>query len=139
MKLFQPPNPDAPVQTNPDGSPLPPVIDTKKRLVSEFYDEIVFYEPSALMQQMLNTVQPATSGSFSHDTDCELIIIYNSIKFDFIFHFLVEEKKIKSLQHILDTRTKVKAEIAQLKEKLQETRDKITDYKKVMSALNPQA
>ena len=57
---------------------------------------------------------------------------------NFGFIFLVEEKKSKSLQHILDTRTKVKAEIAQLKEKLQETRDKITDYKKVMSALNPQ-
>lgn len=71
LKLFQPPNPDAPAVTNPDGTPIPPVIDTKKRLVSEFYDEIVFYEPSQLMQQMLNTIQPVTSGSWSHDTDCE--------------------------------------------------------------------
>jgi cell division protein FtsB len=57
------------------------------------------------------------------------------------FHFsnLVEEKKVKTLEHIQETRTKVKAEIGRLKEKLQETRDKITEYKKIMSAQNPQA
>lgn len=73
LKLFQPPSPDAPTITNPDGTIAqpPPVIDTKKRLVSEFYDEIVFYEPSQLMQQMLNTIQPVSSGSWAHDTDCE--------------------------------------------------------------------
>lgn len=57
------------------------------------------------------------------------------------FHFmcLVEEKKVKTLDHIQETRNKVKGEIARLKEKLQETRDKITEYKKIMSAQNPQA
>lgn len=73
LKLFQPPSPDAPVITNPDGTIVqqPPIIDTKKRLVSEFYDEIVFHEPSQLMQQMLNTIQPVTSGSWVHETDCK--------------------------------------------------------------------
>jgi YEATS domain-containing protein 4 len=73
LKLFQPANPDAIPILNPDGSVVPPtpVIDTKKRLVSEFYDEIVFHEPSQMMQQMLNTVQPVTGGSWSHDTDCK--------------------------------------------------------------------
>lgn len=71
LKLFQPPSPDAP-PTTPETPPPPPVIDTKKRLVSEFYDEIVFYEPSQLMQQMLNTIQPVSSGSWTHDTDCML-------------------------------------------------------------------
>lgn len=61
---------------NPDGTQVPPpqptgIIDTKKRLVSEFYDEIVFHEPSQLMQQMLNTIQPVTGGSWAHDTDCK--------------------------------------------------------------------
>jgi hypothetical protein len=51
--------------------------------------------------------------------------------------FLVEDKKIKSLDHILETRKKVKAEIAQLKEKLQQTREKITEYKE-NAAINTQ-
>jgi YEATS domain-containing protein 4 len=70
LKLFQPPSPDAPTVLNAEGA-VTPVIDTKKRLVSEFYDEIVFYEPSQMMQQMLNTIQPVTSGSWTHDTDCK--------------------------------------------------------------------
>lgn len=45
----------------------------------------------------------------------------------------VEDKKVKSLEHILETRKKVKAEIAQLKEKLQTTREKIAEYKDVAS------
>lgn len=66
--------------TNADGIvvPPPPVIDVKKRLVSEFYDEIVFYEPSQLMQQMLNTIQPVTNGSWVHDTDCKTLNSFQS-------------------------------------------------------------
>ena len=82
LKLFQPASPDAP-NTNPDGTPI---IDTKKRLVSEFYDEIVFYEPSQLMQQMLNTIQPVTSGNWAHDTDCKL----RFISYQFLFIFLIK-------------------------------------------------
>ncbi|CRK99875.1 CLUMA_CG013178, isoform A [Clunio marinus] len=121
LKLFQPPSPDAPAITNPEENAVqpPPVIDTKKRLVSEFYDEIVFHEPSQMMQQMLNTIQNVTSGSWTHDTD-------------------FEEKKVKSLEHILETRKKVKAEIAQLKEKLQLTRDKIAEYKQLNAGQNTQ-
>lgn len=80
LKLFQPPNPDAPPITNPDGTIVQPplVIDTKKRLVSEFYDEIVFHEPSQLMQQMLNTIQPVTSTSWVHETDCKFL--FNVVK-----------------------------------------------------------
>jgi predicted nucleic acid-binding Zn-ribbon protein len=36
---------------------------------------------------------------------------------------------VKSLDHILETRKKVKNEIAQLREKLQQNRDKIAEYK----------
>ena len=51
--------------------------------------------------------------------------------FFLIFH-TVEEKKVKTLEHIQETRIKVKAEIAQLKEKLQQTREKIAEYKEAM-------
>lgn len=46
-----------------------------------------------------------------------------------LFSFAVEEKKVKSLEHIVETRQKVKTEIATLKEKLQKTREKIAEFK----------
>lgn len=55
-----------------------------------------------------------------------------------LIFLLVEDKKIKSLDHILETRKKVKNEIAQLKQKLQQTRDKIAEYKELAAANNPQ-
>lgn len=77
LKLFQSPisvdanNPDS-QQPNSivTAPPLASIIDTKKFLVSEYYDEIVFQEPTQLMQQLLNNVQPISSGSWTHDTDC---------------------------------------------------------------------
>lgn len=79
LKLFQPPSSGS--NSTEETPTPPPVIDTKKKLVSEFYDEIVFYEPSQLMQQMLNTINPASTGSWSHDTDCKFI--------NYFFEFLI--------------------------------------------------
>lgn len=136
LKLFQPPSDSStPTIDVPPTTTNPPIIDTKKRLVSEFYDEIVFYEPSQLMQQMLNTIQPVSSGSWTHDTDCkqtnEQNCFADNLKFSSIF-IIVEDKKVKTLDHIQDTRIKVKAEIAQLKERLQQAREKIAEYKELM-------
>ena len=46
----------------------------KKSLVSEFYDEIIFQDPNALMQHLLNSTKPLTTGVWRHDTDCEYSI-----------------------------------------------------------------
>lgn len=43
----------------------------KKNLVSEFYDEIIFQDPSALMQHLLNSAKPLTTGVWRHETDCK--------------------------------------------------------------------
>lgn len=45
-------------------------IDSKKGLVSESYEEIVFQEPTQLMQHYLTNVQTITNGAYKHDTDC---------------------------------------------------------------------
>lgn len=129
LKLFQPQSPDAQTPAIADGTPPPPppppVIDPKKILVSEFYDEIVFHEPTQLMQEMLTQVQPVTNGTWTHDTDCKCFYEF-AIKWSLLTTLsLVEEKKVKSLEHILETRKKVKAEIALMKEKLQKTRELI--------------
>lgn len=42
----------------------------KKSLVSEFYEEIVFQDPTALMQHLLSSNRPMTLGAWRHNTDC---------------------------------------------------------------------
>lgn len=62
LKLFQ-----SPIV---EGEVLPQ--DTKKGLVSESYEEIVFQEPTQLMQHHLNSTKPNTVDEWEHDTDCKL-------------------------------------------------------------------
>jgi YEATS domain-containing protein 4 len=64
LKLFQSPNESEVVSSS-----------DSKGLVSESYEEIVFQEPTQLMQQMLTNVQPMTSGEWFHDTDCNYFAI----------------------------------------------------------------
>ena len=49
----------------------PDVIVGKKPVVSEFYEEIVFQEPTVMMQQLLQNVRALTTSPVKHDTDCE--------------------------------------------------------------------
>lgn len=50
----------------------PPEVQVgKKNLVSEFYDEIIFQDPTALMQHLLSSTKPLTTGIWKHDTDCK--------------------------------------------------------------------
>ncbi|XP_019535636.1 YEATS domain-containing protein 4 [Aedes albopictus] len=101
LKLFQSPILDGEVSHQLEG---------KKELVSEQYEEIVFQEPTQLMQQLLTNVQPVTGGSWKHDTD-------------------FEEKKVQSLENIIETKAKVKSEITLLKDKLKLARETITKFK----------
>lgn len=82
LKLFQ-----SPVV---DGELTSTNLDNNKRmgaanvhLVSESYEEIVFQEPTQLMQHFLINVQPLTSGSYTHDTDCKCYNIYFSKYYNF--------------------------------------------------------
>jgi YEATS domain-containing protein 4 len=122
LKLFQSPLHEGEVSSS----------DSKKGLVSESYEEIVFQEPTQLMQQLLTNVQPMTNGVWKHDTDCEWeghTFADDSLSNLCSVSLVVEEKKIKCLENILDTRTKVSAEIASLKDKLTLARETIKQFK----------
>jgi len=64
-------------------------INVKKYLVSEFYDEIIFQDPSAMMQQLLTNTRQLTICSYRHETD-------------------FDEKREKTLNTILSVKSKVK-------------------------------
>ena len=52
----------------------PDAIVGKKPVVSEFYEEIVFQEPTAMMQQLLQNVRMLTTSPVKYDTDCKFEI-----------------------------------------------------------------
>lgn len=60
LKLFQSPVVDGEISLN----------DGKRALVSESYEEIVFQEPTQLMQHYLTSIQPLPDNHWKHDTDC---------------------------------------------------------------------
>ena len=66
LKLFQSPIVDGEISS---------ALDNKKGLVSESYEEIVFQEPTQLMQHYLSSVQPITQGQYKHDTNCKFILV----------------------------------------------------------------
>ncbi|XP_055378672.1 YEATS domain-containing protein 4 [Condylostylus longicornis] len=102
LKLFQSPIVYSEINSS--------ISDNKKGLVSEQYEEIVFQEPTQLMQHYLTKVEPVTTGTYKHDTD-------------------FETKKVKTLENIVEVKGKVKNEIAILKDKLKIAREAITKFK----------
>jgi len=92
----------------------PTIAASKKQLVSETYDEIIFQEPTLLMKTFLDDVRPWTASPWKHETD-------------------FEEKKKHSMGQITTAQTKVKAEIQDLKEKLKIARETIDKFKEAVS------
>lgn len=64
LKLFQSP---------------PEAQNGKKNLVSEFYEEIVFQDPTQLMQHLLSSTRPITLGAWKHETDCDYYFVIYSL------------------------------------------------------------
>lgn len=88
----------------------------KKNLVSEFYDEMIFHDPSPMMQQLLTSSRQLTLGPYKHETD-------------------FEEKKEKTLHAILSAKNKIRYEINDLKERLKQAKEAIAKYKGEISNL----
>ena len=77
---------------------------------SEFYDELVFMDPTVKMHRLLTHPKMSTIAVAAHKTD-------------------YEEKKVQDLQKIMAAKKKVKQEIAELKARLAEAKENITKLK----------
>ncbi|GAB6019315.1 YEATS domain-containing protein 4 [Chamberlinius hualienensis] len=82
----------------------------KKNLVSESYDEIIWHDPSPVMQQFLTTTRPFAVGPYKHDSD-------------------FEEKREKTLNTILSAKNKIRYEISDLKDRLKQAKESIAKYR----------
>jgi len=86
----------------------PSIIAGKKPLVSEFYDEIVFQEPTQTMYNLLHTSRVPKIGP--HDTD-------------------FENKRERTLKSLNSARDEVRAELSDLKECLKEAQELMHKFK----------
>nr|CAG4641106.1 EOG090X0B3F [Eulimnadia texana] len=91
-------------------------VGAKKPVVSEFYEEIVFQEPTTLMHNLLQIEKPMDSGFVEHDTD-------------------FEDKKAKTMEAINEARTKVNVEIDELKRRLQLAKETIHKFRDEVQTL----
>lgn len=82
----------------------------KKSLVSEFYDELVFNDPTVMMQHLLNNTRSLSIGPYKHDTD-------------------FDEKKEKTMAKIENSQKKIRFEITELNERLKQKRMTIQKLK----------
>ncbi|KAI1291767.1 YEATS domain-containing protein 4 [Halotydeus destructor] len=94
--------------------PVSKAINVKKSLISEFYDEMIFQDPSAMMNQLLTNTRQLTLGSYKHEVD-------------------FEEKREKTVASLVTAKNKVRHEVADLKERLKQAQDMIGKYKEEMT------
>merc|ERR1719232_103504 len=76
------------------------LMKNQRTVVSEFYDEIIFQDPTQQIHPMLTMTRQISLGAYKHETD-------------------FEDKKKTSLSSIKTARSKVQAEIAEMKSKLE--------------------
>ena len=86
------------------------LMKSQKTVVSEFYDEIIFQDPTQYIQPLLTTTRPLSLGAYKHETD-------------------FEEKKKTTLAAIKSGRTKIQAEIADMKSKLELAKTTTTKFR----------
>ncbi|KAK2191232.1 hypothetical protein NP493_55g05010 [Ridgeia piscesae] len=91
----------------------------KKNLVIEYYDELVFQDPSAMLQHLLTTQRPLTLGAYKHEND-------------------FEEKQQKTLKNIVSAKSKIRQEISELNERLKQNKDAIQKFKEEIRKLDKQ-
>jgi len=92
------------------GSESSNMVQGRKTVVSEFYDELVFQDPTQYMHTLLTTTRALTLSAYKHTTD-------------------FDEKRKANLASVTDARKKVQTEISDLKDKLKLTKETITKFK----------
>ena len=86
------------------------MVQGRKTVVSEFYDEIIFQDPTQNMHALLTTARPLTLSAYKHTTN-------------------FEEKRNQHLTSVQETRSKVQEEIADMKNKVKIAKETIIKFK----------
>lgn len=82
----------------------------KKTVVSEWYDEMIFQDPAAMMHSLLTTTRQLTLGAYKHETD-------------------FEEKRKNTTEMLKAAKTKIHVEIQEYKERLKSIGENIENFR----------
>uniref|UniRef100_H2Z5U9 YEATS domain-containing protein 4 n=1 Tax=Ciona savignyi TaxID=51511 RepID=H2Z5U9_CIOSA len=85
------------------------IVGNKKAVNSEFYDEMIFQDPSTMMHSLLTSNRQLTLGAHKHETD-------------------FDEKERTTLDQIRSAKEKIQNEIEELKERLKKSRENIKSF-----------
>lgn len=102
LKLFH--------STGADSNTTQALVQGRKTVVSECYDEIIFHEPTQYIHTLLTVTRPYTLNAYKHETD-------------------FDDKRRKTLELIRGGQDKIKAEITEFNGKLQLARETIAKFK----------
>ena len=86
------------------------LMKNQRTVVSEFYDEIIFQDPTQQIHPMLTMTRQVSLGAYKHETD-------------------FEDKKKTTMAAIKTARSKVQAEIAEMKSKLDLAKETSSKFK----------
>jgi len=92
----------------------------KRTVVSELYDEIIFQDPTQYIQPLLTSTRPLSLGAYKHETD-------------------FEEKKKTAVVAVKAGRTKIQSEINDMKSKLELAKTTITKFKEEIQKAQKEA
>lgn len=96
------------------------LLQGKRTVVSELYDEIIFQDPTQYIQPLLTSTRPLSLGAYKHETD-------------------FEEKKKTALVSVKSARTKIQGEITDMKAKLELAKTTITKFKEEIQKAQKEA
>lgn len=85
------------------------IVLSKRCIISESYDEMIFQDPSVMMHSLLTSNRQLTLGAHKHETD-------------------FEDRKRKTLQQLNAAKDKIQSEMNELKEKLKTSRGSIKSF-----------
>ncbi|XP_071839679.1 YEATS domain-containing protein 4-like [Apostichopus japonicus] len=91
----------------------------KKTLVSEHYDEMIFQDPTLMMQQLLVNTRPLTLGPYKHETD-------------------FTDLAVKTVGTLQSARKKIRLEIHDLSERLKQSKEVTAHFKEEIRKLEEQ-
>ncbi len=93
-----------------DSNTTTALVQGRKTVVSECYDEIIFHEPTQYIHTLLTTTRPYSLHAYKHETD-------------------FDERKRRTTELIRGGQDKVKAEIADFNDRLQLAKETIAKFK----------
>lgn len=114
---------------------------SEKPVLSEFYEEIIFQDPSTYMKYVLNDTLNKKPPIAEKNLHCKnLLLLFKIWKFllNMLYILIDEEIKTKTVAKLIKSRKRVQEHTVMYKERLKKLRETINKFKDEICALQSQ-